>query len=149
MSGQQGYRVRRLSRARLALAAGQEMAGRRHLMFALVEADLAAPIQHMAQSQARCGEKLSLAGYVATCVARTLAEYPELNAFRWGRSLVLLDEVTREIRAEQASRPRVVAGQRWLERVPSVLVPVVMRWASRRIGWPLRYGVAGVSGSRE
>jgi pyruvate/2-oxoglutarate dehydrogenase complex dihydrolipoamide acyltransferase (E2) component len=101
MSGKRGYRVQRLSRARLALAAGQEMAGRRHLMFALVGADLTAPIQLMAQYQARCAEKLSLAGYVATCLARALPEYPEVNAFRRGRSLVLLDEVIVVVQLER------------------------------------------------
>jgi len=177
MAGHQGYRVQKLSRARLALAAGQEMARQRHLMFALVEADLTEPLRLIAGQRERTGEKPSLAGYVAICLGRTLAEFPEANAFRRGRTLVLLDdvivvvlvertidgqpavgylpvhhadttdlaEVTRQIRAEQASAPRVVAGQRWLERIPVAVTPLVMRWASQRIVWALRYGVAGVN----
>ena len=93
MAGRGGYRLQRLSRARLALAAGQEMTRKRHLMFALVEADLTEPLRRMADHKARSGESLSLSGYVATCLARTLREFPEVNAFRRGRSLVLLDEV--------------------------------------------------------
>ncbi|HEY3547848.1 MAG TPA: 2-oxo acid dehydrogenase subunit E2 [Propionicimonas sp.] len=177
MGGQEGYRVQRLSRARLGLVAGQELARRRHLMFALVEADLTAPLAMMSSREANGGEKLSLSGYVATCLARTLTEFPEFNAFRRGRSLVLLDEVivvvllerrldgqaavgylpirrantksllevTREIRAEQAARPAVVAGQYWLERIPASLAPLVMKWATHSISWGLRYGVAGVN----
>lgn len=177
MARQDGYRVQRISRARLALAAGQEMAHRRHLMFGLVEADLTEPLRLMAEHKARCGEALSLSGYVALCLAATLREFPEVNAFRRGRSMVVLDEViivvllerlidgqsgvgylpirhadtktlldvTREIRAEQASAPRVVAGQRWLERLPTPLAPLVMRWATRSIGWALRFGTAGVN----
>lgn len=177
MAGQGGYRVVRISRARRALAAGQEMAQGRHLMFGLVEVDLTEPLRLMAEHKARYGERLSLAGYVTACLARTLRELPELNAFRRGRSIVLLDEVivvvlverlidsqsavgylpirradtkslveiTREIRAEQASPPRVVPGQRWLEMLPAAAAPLVMRWASRSIGWALRFGTAGVN----
>ncbi len=164
-------------RERLGLIAGQEKARHRHPMFALLEADLTEPLRLMEDPRARQGESLSLAGYVVTCLARTLAEFPEVNAFRRGHSLVLLDEVivvvliertingqqavgylpirsadsktlvevTREIRAEQASEPRVVPGGRWLERIPPPLIPGVMGRASRRIGWALRYGVAGVN----
>lgn len=177
MTRRVGYRVRRLSRARLALAAGQEIARRRHLMFGLVEVDLTEPLRLMAEYRDRGGERLSLSGYVTTCLARTLTEFPAVNAFRRGRSLVFVDEVivvvllereidgqpavgylpirhadaktlveiTREIRAEQASAPMVVAGQRWLERLPGPLAPLVMRWASHSIGWALRFGTAGVN----
>lgn len=177
MTVHRGYRTERISRARLALAAGQEIAQRRHLMFGLVEVDLSEPRRLMAAYQDRCGERLSLSGYVAACVARTLREFPEVNALRRGRSLVFLDEVivvvllereldgqpnvgylpirhadgksvveiTREIRAEQAFPPPVLAGQRWLERVPGPLAPLVMRWASHRVGWALRFGTAGVN----
>jgi len=177
MAGRGGYRIQRISRARLALAAGQELARRRHLMFGLVEADLTDPLRLMSDYESRHGERLSLSGYVATCLARTLAEFPDLNAFRRGRSLVVIDEVivvvllertisgqsavgylpvrhadtktllaiTREIRAEQASAPQVVPGQRWLDRLPGPLVAPVMRWASRSVGWALRFGTAGVN----
>jgi pyruvate/2-oxoglutarate dehydrogenase complex dihydrolipoamide acyltransferase (E2) component len=177
MARPSGYRVERISRARLALAAGQAMAHRRHLMFGLVEVDVTEPLRLIAEHRALCGERLSLSGYVTTCLARTLREFPELNAFRRGRSVVMLDEVivvvlverlidgqsaveylpirqadakslveiTREIRAEQASPPRVVPGQRWLERLPTSLTPFVMGWASRSIWWGLRFGTAGVN----
>jgi hypothetical protein len=177
MAVHDGYRVQRLSRARLALAAGQEMARRRHLMFALVEADLATPLALIAAHRERTGERLSLSGYVATCLARALAEQPEVNAFRRRRSLILLDEVivvvllertidgqsavgylpirradtktlvevSAEIRAEQTGAQRVVPGQRWLELIPTALVPVVLGRASRNPRWALRYGVSGVN----
>ncbi len=56
-----------------------------------------------------------------------------------------LVEISAEIRAEQTGEHRVVPGQRWLERIPAALLPLVMGWASRRIAWALRYGVAGVN----
>jgi hypothetical protein len=51
MARPRGYRVERMSRARLALAAGQDLAVRRHLMYALVEADLTVPRQLLREHQ--------------------------------------------------------------------------------------------------
>jgi pyruvate/2-oxoglutarate dehydrogenase complex dihydrolipoamide acyltransferase (E2) component len=110
MGGQQGYRVQRLSRARLGLAAGQELARRRHLMFALVEADLTEPLALMAAYEAGGGQKLSLSGYVATCLARTLSDFPEFNAFRRRRSLVLLDEVIVVVLLERRLEGQAAVG---------------------------------------
>lgn len=141
MSGSRGYRVERLSRARRALAAGQELARKRHLMYGLVEADLTVPRQWLRVHRERTGEALSLTAYVVTCVARALAEFPDLNAFRRGRSLVYLDE----IRAAQEASGEAIAGQRWLERVPVFAVPWLIRWMRRSIRWALRLGVAGVN----
>ncbi|WOQ16917.1 2-oxo acid dehydrogenase subunit E2 [Raineyella sp. W15-4] len=172
-----GYRVERMSRARLALAAGQESARHRHIMFALIEADLTVPRRLIRAHQETTGERLSLTAYVVTCVAAALAEFPALNAFRRGRSLVFLDEVIvevllertidgqpavgylpirnadtkslravhDEIRAGQASRPETIAGQRWLERIPTGLARPLMWYMRRSPRWALRLGVAGVN----
>ncbi|MFZ1385450.1 MAG: 2-oxo acid dehydrogenase subunit E2 [Propionicimonas sp.] len=101
MSAPRGYRIERMSRARLALAAGQNLASRRHLMYGLVEADLTIPRHLLRAHRERTGERLSLTAYVVTCLATALAEYPELNAFRRGRSLVFLDEVIIEVLVER------------------------------------------------
>lgn len=106
MAGLRGYRVERMSRARLALAAGQALAARRHLMYALVEADLTLPRRLLRAHREQTGERLSLTAYVVTCLAEALAEYPQLNAFRRGRSLVFLDEVIVEVLVE-----RTIGGQ--------------------------------------
>ncbi|MGB7963235.1 MAG: 2-oxo acid dehydrogenase subunit E2 [Propionicimonas sp.] len=102
MSGSRGYRVERMGRARLALAAGQELAVKRHLMYALVEADLTVPRRLLREHREQTGERLSLTAYVVTCLAQSLAEYPLLNAFRRGRSVVFLDEVIVEVLVERS-----------------------------------------------
>ncbi len=172
-----GYRVEPMSRARLALAAGQDAAVKRHLMYALVEADLTVPRQLLREHRQQSGERLSLTAYFVTCVAAALAEYPQLNAFRRGRSMVFIDEVIvevlverniggqpavgylpirrantkslrdihHEIRATQSSPAQTIVGQRWLELVPAFMVPLLMRWMGRSIGWTLQLGVAGVN----
>ncbi|WP_194793303.1 2-oxo acid dehydrogenase subunit E2 [Raineyella fluvialis] len=90
-----------MSKARRALAMGQNVAVRRHLMYALVEADLTEPRRLLREHRERTGERLSQTAYVVSCVARALAEFPELNAFRRGRSLVFLDEVIIEVLLER------------------------------------------------
>ena len=177
MAEGRGYRIQRLSRARLALAAGQDLAVRRHLMYALVEADLTVPRRLMREHAERTGERLSLTAYVVSCLAGVLSEFPELNALRRGRSLVFLDEVVievllertiggqaavgylpirrataksfrevhDEIRAGQQSRAETIAGQRWLERVPTVAMPLLIRAMGRSVRWALRLGVVGVN----
>lgn len=112
-SGSRGYRIERLSRARRALAAGQELARKRHLMYGLVEADLTTPRQWLRAHRERTGEGLSLTAYVVTCVARALADFPELNAFRRGRSLVYLEEIIIEVLVE-----RRIDGQQAVSYLP-------------------------------
>jgi len=101
MSRTEGFRVQRMSRARRALVAGQALAVKRHLMYALVEADITTPRRLLRQHREATGERLSLTAYLVTCVAQALAEYPELNAFRRGNSLVFLDEVIVEVLVER------------------------------------------------
>ncbi len=177
MSGLRGYHVESMSRARVALAAGQNLAVKRHLMYALVEADLTVARGLLRGHRERTGERLSLTAYVVTCLAAALAEHPQLNAFRRGRSLVYIEEVIievlvertiegqpavgylpirhadtkslrdihDEIRATQESAAGTIAGQRWLEMVPSFVTPVLIRWMRHSIRWALELGVAGVN----
>ena len=172
-----GYRVERMSRERLALAAGQESARRKHTMYALVEADLTVPRRLIREHFASTGERLSLTAYVTTCVAAALREMPELNAFRRGRSLVYLDEVIvevllertingqpavgylpirhadtkslrqihDEIRSGQAARHETIAGEGWIQWIPSWAARPMMWWMRRSPRWVLRLGVVGVN----
>lgn len=39
-------------------------------------------------------ERLSLTGYVVSCLARTMAEFPQFNSFRKGNKLLILDDLT-------------------------------------------------------
>ncbi|MDQ7992111.1 MAG: 2-oxo acid dehydrogenase subunit E2 [Propionicimonas sp.] len=105
-----GYRTERLTKDRLAIGIGQELARRRHFMYALVEADLTEPRRLLREHRERTGERLSLTAYLAVCLARTLAEFPRLNALRSGRRLVLLDEVVIEVLLEHAGQDGPAIG---------------------------------------
>lgn len=95
-----------MSRARLALAAGQESARHKHIMYGLVEADVTVPRKLIRDHAERTGEKLSFTAYVTVCVAAAVREVPQVNAFRRGHSLVYLDEVIVEVLLE-----RTIDGQ--------------------------------------
>jgi len=77
----------------------------------VTEVDISPVRQLIAEHRARTGEGLSLTAYVVTCIARALADFPELNAFRSGRHLIVLDDVTvsvafeREIDGESVPEP--------------------------------------------
>lgn len=113
MGTKRGYRLVPMSGARLAMAAGQEVVRRRHLMYAIVEADLTAPLAEFDRFAEREGLRPSVAGFVATCLARALAEHPELNALRRGRKLVVLDEIIVVVLIE-----RQVGGQPAVSYLP-------------------------------
>ena len=67
----------------------------------VTEADITTARQLIAEHKRRTGETLSLTAYVVTCVARALADFPELNAFRSGRHLIVLDDVTVSVAFER------------------------------------------------
>ncbi|WP_052206723.1 2-oxo acid dehydrogenase subunit E2 [Sinomonas humi] len=113
MEGSRGYRIERLTRERRAMAAGQEIARKRHLMYGLVEADLTLPRALLREHREHTGERLSFTAYVVSCVARALAEFPELNALRRGRDLILIDEIIVEVLIE-----RTVNGQSAVSYLP-------------------------------
>jgi len=56
----------------------------------------------MREAEGRGEEKLSLTGFIVTCVARAVDENRMLHAHRWGRrKLVLFDEVDVNLQLEQ------------------------------------------------
>jgi len=77
----------------------------------VTEVDVTAARHLIAEHRTRTGEVLSLTAYVVTCIARALTDFPELNAFRSGRHLIVLDDVTvsvafeREIDGERVPEP--------------------------------------------
>jgi pyruvate/2-oxoglutarate dehydrogenase complex dihydrolipoamide acyltransferase (E2) component len=60
----------------------------------MTEVDITQPRRLITEHLKRTGERLSLTAYVVTCLARTLEEFPRFNAFRKGRRLIVLDDIT-------------------------------------------------------
>ena len=93
------------------VAASASVAREQNNILALIEVDISKPRRLIRKHRQRTGERLSLTAYVTTCLARAIADHPGLNAFRKGRNLILLDDLTisvmveREIAGEMAPEP--------------------------------------------
>ena len=96
---------RRVAAAAAAVAKG------RPTIHAITEIDISEPRRIMREHKQQTGETLSLTAYVVACLARVVAENPEMNSFHKGRKLILLSDVTigtfveREIDGENAPEP--------------------------------------------
>jgi pyruvate/2-oxoglutarate dehydrogenase complex dihydrolipoamide acyltransferase (E2) component len=106
-----GYKVEPFSNNRQAVAANSSVAREKSMIHLVTEVDITAARQLISEHRSRTGEVLSLTAYVVTCVARALADFPELNAFRNGRHLIVLEDVTvsvafeREVDGESVPEP--------------------------------------------
>lgn len=89
-----GHRVVPFSVNRRMAAASAAVCRRRNTIHTIAEADVTEARSLLREHRARSGESLSFTAYVVACLARTVAEFPEMNALRKGRRLVLLNDVT-------------------------------------------------------
>lgn len=106
-----GHTIVPLSPGRRMVAATVSVNRERNIIHALTEVDISEPRRLIREHRARTGERLSMTAYVVACLTRAVAERPELNAFRRGRKLVLLEDITvntlveRVIRGEKVPEP--------------------------------------------
>lgn len=101
MKNEQGYRIVPFTTNRRLVAASASVGREQNNIQALVEVDITEPRRFIRAHRQRTGEKLSLTAYVITCLARAVAEHPNLNAFRKGRNLIILDDVTINVLVER------------------------------------------------
>ena len=111
MRKKRNYRVVPFTMNRRMVAASASVGRERNNIHAIIEVDITEPQRLMREHRQRTGERLSLTAFVITCLARAIAENPNLNSFRKGRKLILLDDVTisalveREIAGEKVPEP--------------------------------------------
>jgi pyruvate/2-oxoglutarate dehydrogenase complex dihydrolipoamide acyltransferase (E2) component len=89
-----GYRAVPFSMNRRMMAATLSVSRQQSNIQGLMEVDITEPRRIIREHRQRTGEKLSLTAYVVACLAQAIAEHPQLNAFRKGKQLILLDDVT-------------------------------------------------------
>ena len=88
------------------------------MIHGLLEADVTRPRAALRAHQAQTGESLSFTAFLATCLAKAVAEHKAVQAFRQGsKQLVLFEDVDVNTRIE-----REVAGQKFV-------VPYIIRAA--------------------
>ena len=106
-----GYTVSSLSFSRKVVRASASVTRRRNAIHCLSEIDITEPRRLIADHFSKTGEKLSFTAYIVTCLARVIAEQPELNSFISRNRFVVLDDVTisvlveREIKGEHVPEP--------------------------------------------
>ena len=96
-----GYRAVPFTANRQMVAAVATVGREQNNIHAVVEVDVSTPRRLLQEHHARTGERLSVTAYIITCLAQAVAEHPHLNAFRNGRKLVLLDDVTISCQVER------------------------------------------------
>jgi pyruvate/2-oxoglutarate dehydrogenase complex dihydrolipoamide acyltransferase (E2) component len=94
MSECRGYRAEPFGGNRPMVAASAAVGREKDTIHLMTEVDITQPRRLITKHLKRTGERLSLTAYVVTCLARTLEEFPRFNAFRKGRRLIVLDDIT-------------------------------------------------------
>ena len=82
MVARRGYRVEMFGGNRQMVAASAASGRDKNTIHLMTEVDVTQPRRLTSEHRERTGDKLSLTGYVVTCLARTLEEFPQFNSFR-------------------------------------------------------------------
>lgn len=101
LKNQKGYRVLPFSINRRMVAATTSVGREQNNIHSMVEVDITEPRRIIHEHWQRTGEKLSMTAYVITCLSRAIAEHPNLNSFRKGRNLIVLEDVTISVLVER------------------------------------------------
>ncbi len=115
-----GWQVRRIPAARVPQIEMMPALALRNPMEGLLEVDVSRARQLLRAQRERTGETWSFTAFVIACVARAVAEQPQVQAFRRGRRLLVFEQV------DVATMVEVTIDG---ERVP---LPYVIRDAGNR-----------------
>jgi len=96
------YSIRRASFRRRLTMEAFDAVSTGHPMLALVEVDVTKALERIHQRQ-HAGERLTLFAFLVSCIARALADHPELNAVRSGGRIARFEDVDVNIPIELES----------------------------------------------
>ena len=111
MNERKGYRIAPFGFNRQMVTASATVSKEKDTIHLITETDITRPRQLIRKHLELTHEKLSLTGYVVSCLARTMNEFPQFNSFRKGNKLIILDALTisvlfeREIDGESVPEP--------------------------------------------
>jgi pyruvate/2-oxoglutarate dehydrogenase complex dihydrolipoamide acyltransferase (E2) component len=108
LNKKQGYRVVPFTMNRQMVAASASVGREQNNIHTITEVDISEPRRLIREHGQRTGEKLSLTAYITTCLAQAIAEYPNLNSFRKGKNLIILDDVTISVLVEREINGEIV-----------------------------------------
>ncbi len=108
LNKKQGYRVVPFTLNRQMVAASAAVGREQNNIHAITEVDISEPRRLIREHAERTGERLSLTAFITASLAQTVAEYPNLNSFRKGKRLVILDDVTISVLVEREINGEIV-----------------------------------------
>ena len=103
MKRQAGDRVVPFTSNRRLVAASAAVARERNTVHGMYEVDVTEPRRLLREHREQTGEVLSFTAFVVACLARAIAENPNLNAVRRRRKVFLLADVTVGTLVERAA----------------------------------------------
>lgn len=88
-----GYEIHRFSKSRWGAVSLLRLTEHHHTIHGLIEADVTAARQYIRDTEARTGQQLSFTAFIITCLGKAVSEDKFVQAYRWGRKLVVFDDV--------------------------------------------------------
>jgi pyruvate/2-oxoglutarate dehydrogenase complex dihydrolipoamide acyltransferase (E2) component len=135
------YTTTPFTASRRMAAASSAVSAEQATIHAITEVDVAVPRRIMREHKERTGESLSLTAYVVACLARAVAAHPRMNAFRKGRRLVMMEDVTvsvlveRDVEDGKAPEPLGIrAAQKKTHRDIQAEIRAAQRLVSSHVG---------------
>jgi pyruvate/2-oxoglutarate dehydrogenase complex dihydrolipoamide acyltransferase (E2) component len=88
------YTIEPFPLVRRVIVDANRLGKRKRTIYGLLEFDVTAPRRRLAEHEARTGEALSFTAYLAWCLARAVAEHPQVHALLdWRGRLVTFEDV--------------------------------------------------------
>lgn len=94
MKKAKGYRIEPFGFNRQMVTASAAVSKEKDTIHLVTDVDITKPRQLINTYLEKTEERLSLTGYVVSCLARTMVEFPHFNSFRKGKKLLILDDLT-------------------------------------------------------
>ncbi len=101
MKAKKNYRIEPFSSNRQMVAASSAAASRFHTIHSLLEVDVTKPRRIIREHKNTSGESLSFTAYLVKCLAETISEFPQYNAFQRGRQLIVMENLTISVLVER------------------------------------------------
>jgi pyruvate/2-oxoglutarate dehydrogenase complex dihydrolipoamide acyltransferase (E2) component len=103
-----GYRSIPFTFNRRVVAESASLNRKKNIIHSLIEVDISLPRQRIREHFKQTGEKRSFTAFLVASLGYTLKDHPHINAFRKGRRLILLDEVTVNVLIEREIQGELV-----------------------------------------
>jgi pyruvate/2-oxoglutarate dehydrogenase complex dihydrolipoamide acyltransferase (E2) component len=94
MKKAKGYRIEPFGFNRQMVTASAAIGKEKDTIHLITDVDISRPRKLISEYREKTDERLSLTGYVVSCLARTIAEFPQFNSFRKGKKLLIFDDLT-------------------------------------------------------